>query len=642
MTGSPQDFDPNQPENSDRSTDPLNAPNPSPVDPPELSVHLDPNATNSQGEAQMFQALNWLQNQGPQPDGPPWQIPMPQFPNAPVLPVSISAEPHRYTRIKGLGEGGFGETYLVKNAKGKYFVEKTLLAKYHNRQRYPEIWSNFETEALDVARCTAHPNIVDIEEVIRSSAQQPPALILEYIEGIHLGRCALIPALDHILQLASALEFCHSFSKPLIHRDIKPNNVLIRNSDNQAILIDFGISRRIEPGATNAHTAMHSQGYAPLEQINGEPQGTFTDVYGLAATLFYCLTGEDPIGATQRLNAVSQNNRDPLLTQIETAQTSEGQPIPHVIQQFLREGLALQPQDRIQTMAQFKARLGHGRATLPTIDYRKADYEVAPPNSEPISPDSDATKTRGDTGATATQPPNRSWLWLVAAFGLALTVPLGLTFILLGRIPVPLPPTGGGGSPLPPPPEVPTGGGIAQDPEDGIDLPVIPVSPAPSPIVTPVPVVAPVVTPGPLVTHDLTDQGFQIQAPNNWIAQVEQTGFFQDTVFSAVIPGSNASFPAKVAVDAFPLDQPWSIEQAQQDFNLPVAVQSEQALTFQGQPAYEWVYTSTDSGISIQRRLIATASSTTEYWLTYEATQDEYDRFAEPAAQVMQSFQLQE
>ncbi len=106
-------------------------------------------------------------------------------------------------------------------------------------------------------------------------------------------------ALHYIRQIGAALKVVHQ--KGLLHRDIKPQNIMLREGTTDVVLIDFGIAREFTPGMTQNHTNMVSEGYAPLEQYL--PQGKFTpatDVYGLAATLYSLVTGQVPISALLR------------------------------------------------------------------------------------------------------------------------------------------------------------------------------------------------------------------------------------------------------------------------------------------------------------------------------------------------------
>ncbi len=131
---------------------------------------------------------------------------------------------------------------------------------------------------------------------------------MEYIEGENLEELVSkrdapleeTEALRYIQQIGEALTIVHN--KGILHLDIKPKNIMVRENTNDARLIDFGIAREFSPNVTQTHTVSFTQGYAPPEQLNPKAQrGKYTDVYGLAATLYYLLTKEHPMHVLTRL-----------------------------------------------------------------------------------------------------------------------------------------------------------------------------------------------------------------------------------------------------------------------------------------------------------------------------------------------------
>ena len=149
-----------------------------------------------------------------------------------------------------------------------------------------------------------HPNIVRVSDFFIEDLR--PYMVMDYIPGKTLadlvGTGKVLPetlALHYIRQIGAALKVVHQ--KRLLHRDIKPQNIMLREGTTDVVLIDFGIAREFTPGTTQTHTNMVSEGYAPLEQYL--PQGKFTpatDVYGLAATLYSLVTGQVPVTALLR------------------------------------------------------------------------------------------------------------------------------------------------------------------------------------------------------------------------------------------------------------------------------------------------------------------------------------------------------
>jgi eukaryotic-like serine/threonine-protein kinase len=203
----------------------------------------------------------------------------------------------KYTIEKELGEGGFGITYRARDNKGRFVVIKTLNDSIQRRSDFAKFQQDFLNEAIKLAKCT-HPHIVQIHEVIQEDSLW--CMVMEYIDGEDLGNLvenqgvfSEAEALRYIQQIGEALTLVHNNS--LLHRDIKPQNIMLRSSNSEAVLIDFGIAREFTPNLTKTHTKILCDGFAPIEQYDARAKrGAYTDVYALAATLYSLLTGELP------------------------------------------------------------------------------------------------------------------------------------------------------------------------------------------------------------------------------------------------------------------------------------------------------------------------------------------------------------
>ncbi|MEP0882803.1 serine/threonine-protein kinase [Trichocoleus sp. ST-U3] len=213
----------------------------------------------------------------------------------------------RYIIERPLGQGGVGITYLAKDRKGNQVVIKTLKDDVLNN---PELASfrdkfqrDFRDEALRLALCR-HPHIVQIDNAFQEGSL--PCMAMEYVEGEDLwkwvnrwGLLSETEALRYIQQIGEALTVVHD--KGLLHRDVKPHNIMLRSGKLEAVLIDFGIAREFIRDTTQAHTQALTHGFAPIEQYAEEARrGEYTDVYALAATLYYLLTGKRPTPAFAR------------------------------------------------------------------------------------------------------------------------------------------------------------------------------------------------------------------------------------------------------------------------------------------------------------------------------------------------------
>ncbi|MEA5564519.1 serine/threonine-protein kinase [Anabaena sp. UHCC 0399] len=214
----------------------------------------------------------------------------------------------RYIIERKLGEGGIGITYLAKNKQGKLRVIKTLREEILNnpawRPHQSKLKQDFKEEALRLALCR-HPHIVEVENVFDDG--DLPCMAMEYIEGEDLGKRitqkGALPeaeALQYIQQIGDALILVHD--KGLLHRDLKPGNIMMRAGKPEAVLIDFGLARQFISGTVQQHTQSFTPGYAPPEQYAPiEERGEYIDVYALAATLYSLVTGQLPMPAPARL-----------------------------------------------------------------------------------------------------------------------------------------------------------------------------------------------------------------------------------------------------------------------------------------------------------------------------------------------------
>ncbi|MCW9681013.1 serine/threonine protein kinase, partial [Dolichospermum planctonicum UHCC 0167] len=176
---------------------------------------------------------------------------------------------------KPLGSGGFGTTYkALEPSTGKLYAIKTLNQQMQLQEDFAEQQVKFINEALTI-KGFDHQHILKVHEVIQ--AGELFGVVMEYIDGVTLfqylrqkGQLAESEALLYIDQIGQALEYVHA--KGSLHRDIKPANILLRQNKQEAVLIDFGLTRSI---ATKSMTASLTEGYAPIEQYRRK--GSFGD-----------------------------------------------------------------------------------------------------------------------------------------------------------------------------------------------------------------------------------------------------------------------------------------------------------------------------------------------------------------------------
>ncbi|MFM7371452.1 MAG: serine/threonine protein kinase, partial [Sphaerospermopsis kisseleviana] len=211
----------------------------------------------------------------------------------------------RYVTEKVLGEGGFGITYQAQHTLLKQWVViKTPNESLKNDSEYPNYVKRFIQEGRKLAKLSQqpHPNIVRVNELFEESKTY--CLIMDFVPGESLfnlvqkrGALPELEAVGYIKQIGEALIFVHQ--QGLVHRDAHPGNIMVQKN-GKAVLIDFGIAGEIMPKDgyfTSHHPA--NIAFAPYEQMGGNRQVTI-DVYTLAASLYYAVTGKRPESSLDR------------------------------------------------------------------------------------------------------------------------------------------------------------------------------------------------------------------------------------------------------------------------------------------------------------------------------------------------------
>lgn len=213
----------------------------------------------------------------------------------------------RYQVISTLGEGGLGKTYVAEDIfqpSHPQCVVKLLKPGSNDSSFLPIARRLFQKEAETLERLGRHPQIPQL--LAHFEQNQEFFIIQEFIEGhtlsaeLPVGHCwsanKVVLMLKDVLQI---LEFVHGYG--VIHRDIKPNNLIRRNEDGKLVLIDFGAVKQVsDPRITTKAPltpktiAIGTQGYMPTEQARGKPRLS-SDIYALGMIGIQALTGIDPI-----------------------------------------------------------------------------------------------------------------------------------------------------------------------------------------------------------------------------------------------------------------------------------------------------------------------------------------------------------
>jgi serine/threonine protein kinase len=223
---------------------------------------------------------------------------------------------NRYRIDKQIGQGGMGAVYVATDERfGSTVAIKETLCMDNNYRKAIER----EARLLNSLKHTALPRVTD--HFLEENGQ---FLVMEYIPGEDLfdmieGRKTPFPVEDILRwadQLLDALEFLHTQHIPVIHRDIKPQNLKIA-SRGQIILLDFGLAKGNPTDAEHNTAAKsifgYSRNYASLEQIQGTGTDPRSDLYSLAATLYHLVTAVPPEDALTRAMCVLSQKADPLI-----------------------------------------------------------------------------------------------------------------------------------------------------------------------------------------------------------------------------------------------------------------------------------------------------------------------------------------
>mgnify|MGYP001470530738 FL=1 len=204
----------------------------------------------------------------------------------------------RYKILRKLGEGGMSVVYLAVNEKvNKHWAIKEV--KKEGVENFETVHQRLLTEA-DILKRLHHPNLPDIVDIIEN--EETFLLVMDYIEGRQLesivqeyGPQKEETVVNWGKQLCDVLSYLHSQNPPIIYRDMKPANVMVQK-DGKVVLIDFGTAREFKESQAEDTLCLGTCGYAAPEQYKGQGQSDIrTDIYCLGVTLYYLLTGHNPI-----------------------------------------------------------------------------------------------------------------------------------------------------------------------------------------------------------------------------------------------------------------------------------------------------------------------------------------------------------
>ena len=316
---------------------------------------------------------------------------------------------NRYLIVQLIGKGGMGEVYLAVDQRlgSAVALKRTFFSDDE------QLGSAFEREARTLARLR-HPVLPKVSDHFTENETQ--YLVMEHISGDDLSKRLEMSKkpfpLNWVLfwadQLLDALAYLHSHEPPIVHRDIKPQNLKL-TAENHIILLDFGLAKN-SAGSTRVTTGGSIVGYtphyAPMEQIRGTGTTARSDIYSLAATLYQLLTAEVPPDALTRADYILNSLPDPVKPLNEL-----NPEVPKAISDVIIKAMALSADQRYASARDMQKALRDAYSQIQNqmsaqtmaFNVPQQGEQTAPPASHPISqaPPPSSLKTEQFVGGDA-------------------------------------------------------------------------------------------------------------------------------------------------------------------------------------------------------------------------------------------------
>ncbi len=342
----------------------------------------------------------------------------------------------RYRIAKLIGQGGFGAVYRAWDTALNH-----PCAVKENFDTSPEAQRQFQWEASVLAGLR-HPNLPRVTNHFFIPGQGQ-YLVMDFVEGENLGQILQrqngpLPEAQVLLwleQVCEALEYLHAQQPPIIHRDIKPDNIKITPND-QVMLVDFGIAKVYDSVlSTTIGAKAVTPGFSPPEQYGQGKTDARSDVYALGATLYKLLTTQDPPDAVDRVvgNATLTPPR-----QINSR-------IAANTEQAVLRAMESQPSQRLQNIQQFRRALaGHKAPSPPPAPAQPSPAPPAQPSPSPPAQPSPAPPAQPSPPSSpavggASTTPNRplgvtifSWLLIILGGPASIYLGAGLPGVIAG------------------------------------------------------------------------------------------------------------------------------------------------------------------------------------------------------------------
>lgn len=273
----------------------------------------------------------------------------------------------RYQIVRAIRSGGMGEVYraLDRSSGMTVAIKRMLVDSPSDGSNESAAYqaSRFEEECKLLQSLNV-PGIPALVDNFQDGDRR--VIVMEFIEGVDLEKQVMdqlalagtdlppLLAVQYTIQVAKILEFLHAHRpRPIIHRDVKPANIIVRHQDNRIYLVDFGLAREVGGGASTK-TAVGTVGYAPIEQYRGRPT-TRTDQYSLGVTLHFMLSGQQPLPL--QIEPLDKIRKD----------------LPHELCWVVRKSTQSEQEDRFDSVYEFRRQLEN---LLPSLEQLQKNQEM--------------------------------------------------------------------------------------------------------------------------------------------------------------------------------------------------------------------------------------------------------------------------
>ena len=294
------------------------------------------------------------------------------------MPVSVGELFAGFTILRVLGAGGMGTVYLAEHPRlPRQDALKVLPAQWTVDPQYR---ARFLREA-DLTASLSHPNILGVHD--RGECDGQLWISMDYVGGTDASKLVRehhpdgLPAdqaLEIITAVAAALDYAHQ--RGLLHRDVKPANILLDPQAQRIFLADFGIARLIDDpaGLTTTNMAVGTMAYAAPEQLRGEPVDGRTDQYALACTAFDLLTGAPPYVDSNPAVVITKHVAAPVPS------LGERRPELAALDPVMSRAMAKAPADRYPSCRDFARELSN------LLSPPSGHIQHSPPPPSPVPP----------------------------------------------------------------------------------------------------------------------------------------------------------------------------------------------------------------------------------------------------------------